>query len=91
MTVTTKKRVLVCEFHQETDTFNPFSASVEDFAALRYAEGQEAYDLCKKLPCAFHGMIDAIEEADGVVIPSISLYGSSGGRVQDSVLELLWR
>ena len=61
MTVTTKKRVLVCEFHQETDTFNPFSASVEDFAALRYAEGQEAYDLCKKLPCAFHGMIDAIE------------------------------
>ena len=91
MTATNKKRVLVCEFHQETDTFNPFLTTLESFAALRYAEGQEAYDLCKKLPCAFHGMIDAIEEAGGVVIPSISLYGSSGGRVEDSVMELLCR
>ena len=91
MTAMNKKRVLVCEFHQETDTFNPFLATLESFAALRYAEGQEAYDLCKKLPCAFHGMIDAIEEAGGVVIPSISLYGSSGGRVEDRVMELLCR
>ena len=51
MTATNKKRVLVCEFHQETDTFNPFPMALEHFAALRYAEGQEAYDLCKKLPC----------------------------------------
>ena len=44
MTATNKKRVLVCEFHQETDTFNPFPMALEHFAALRYAEGQEAYD-----------------------------------------------
>ena len=91
MTATTKKRVLVCEFHQETNTFNPFPMGLEGFAALRYAEGQKAYDLCKELPCAFHGMIDAIEEAGGVVIPSISLYGPSGGRVEDSVMELLYQ
>lgn len=84
-----KKRVLICEFHQETNTFNPLTMKLEHFAALRYARGQEAYDLCKKLPCAFHGMIDAIEEAEAEVIPTVSLYGSLGGPVEDSVLELL--
>lgn len=87
--MTAKKRILVCEFHQETNTFNPIPMGLDGFASLRYAEGQEAYDLCQKLPCAFHGMADAIEEAGGVVLPSISLYGPLGGRVEDSVLELL--
>ena len=83
------KRVLICEFHQETNTFNPLPMKLEHFAALRYANGQEAYDLCKKLPCAFHGMIDAIEEDGGEVISSVSLYGSLGGPVEDSVMEIL--
>ena len=83
------KRVLICEFHQETNTFNPLPMKLEAFAALRYAHGREAYDLCKKLPCAFHGMIDAIEKDGGEVIPSVSLYGSLGGKVEDSVMTLL--
>lgn len=87
--MTPEKRVLICEFHQETNTFNPLPMKLEHFAALRYAHGEEAYKLCKKLPCAFHGMIDAVEEAEGVVIPSISLYGSLGGPVEDSVMTLL--
>lgn len=62
---------------------------LEAFAALRYAHGQEAYDLCKNLPCAFHGMIDAIEEDGGEVISSVSLYGSLGGPVEDSVMGIL--
>ena len=83
------KKVLICEFHQETNTFNPLPMKLEHFAALRYAYGQEAYDLCKKLPCAFHGMIDAIEENGGEVFSSVSLYGSLGGPVEDSVMEIL--
>ena len=83
------KKVLICEFHQETNTFNPLPMKLEHFAALRYANGQEAYELCKKLPCAFHGMIDAIEENGGEVISSVSLYGSLGGPVEDSVMALL--
>ena len=85
-----KKRVLVCEFHQETNTFNPMTGGLELFQSIRYAEGQKAYALCKNLPCAFHGMIDAIEEAGGEVIPTISLYGGSWGLVKDSVTELLY-
>lgn len=83
-----KKRVLVCEFHQESDTFNPLVYGIESFASRRYANGREAYEICKKLPCAFHGMIDAIEKDGGEAIPSISLYGGSGGRVADETMKL---
>ena len=83
-----KKRILICEIHQETDTFNPILYGADAFAARRYAEGKEAYDICKKLPCTYHGMIDAVEEAGCEVVPSISLYGGSGGRVTDEVMDL---
>lgn len=84
------KRVLVCEFHQESDTFNPLVSTLENcFEVTRYAEGQEAYDLAKAVPCALHGMIDAIEEAGGEAITTISLFGASGGRVDDSVYTML--
>ena len=78
------KRVLVCEFHQETNTFNPIPTGLEGFAAIRHACGQEAYDLCRELPCAFHGMTDAIEAAGGEVIPSVSLSGIMGGRLAEA-------
>ena len=85
----TEKKVLICEFHEETNTFNPVIMSVEGFEVVRYAEGQDAYNLCRKIPCAFHGMIDGVEQGGGMVIPTISLYGPSGGIVDDSVFELL--
>lgn len=86
-----KRKVLVCEFHEETNTFNPIVMDLDGFKVVRYAEGQEAYDLCSTIPCAFHGMIDGIEDKGGVVIPTVSLYGPSGGIVDDSVFDLLCR
>ena len=84
-----KKRVIICEFHQEGDTFNPEIFGLDAFEARRYTQGQASYDACKVIPCVFHGMIDAVEEAGGEVIPSIALYGGSGGRVSDDVFHLL--
>lgn len=83
-----KKRVLVCEFHQETNTFNPFPMELPSFQAGRFALGQEAYALCQKLPCDFHGITDAVEEAGGEVVSTISLLAPAGGRVDDRVFEL---
>ena len=72
-----RKRVLICEFHQESDTFNPLISTLENcFEKVRCAEGQEAYDMAKLVPCALHGMIDAVEEFGGELILSQSL--SSG-------------
>ena len=79
------KKVIICEFHQESNTFNPIPFTLDMFKAQRYARGQAAYALSKPLPCAFHGMIDAVEERGYEVVPSILLYGGSGGRVSDDV------
>lgn len=85
-----RKRVLICEFHQESDTFNPLISTLENcFEKVRCAEGQEAYDMAKLVPCALHGMIDAVEEFGGELILSQSLFGGSGGRVADDVLNFL--
>ena len=89
MTMKSNRRVLVCEFHEETNTFNPVVMTLDGFKVVRYAEAQEAYDLCKELPCAFHGMMDAIEQNGGEVVPAVSLYGPSGGIVDEEVFELL--
>lgn len=82
-----KKRVLICEFHQETDTFNPILMTKEDFAAFRYTEGMEGYRICKNHSCATRGIIEAIEERGGEVIPTVFVYALAGGRVSDSVLD----
>lgn len=86
---TAKKRILVCTFHQESDTFNPIVANINEFHAGTYREGQDAYDKAMAVPCMLHGIVDAIEEADGIALPSIHLSAASGGRVDDQVYQLL--
>lgn len=82
------KRVLICEFYHETNTFNPALLNLDGFRAIRYAEGQEMLDACRALPtCSVHGMIDAVERAGGQVIPSISLFGCSGGKIEDAAYD----
>ena len=86
-----KKRILVLEFHQESNTFNPIVLPTEMFlSGSRNVEGQAAYNVCKQQSCAVHGMIDAIEEQGGEVIPGICISAASGGRVNDGVLAHLF-
>ena len=83
------KRVLVLEFHQETDTFNPITTDLEAFRRRYYAEGEEALRDRTNDSGSAGGTIAAIEEAGGEVIPTIFLACTSGGRVADSVFQLL--
>ena len=83
------KRVLICEYHQETNTFNPIPFTVEAFRGQRCTAGRDAYETCRQLPCAFHGMIDAVEAEGWEVIPSIAMYSGSGGRVSDESYRML--
>ena len=82
-------RILVCEFHQETNTFNPLNSGIEQFEAIRYLKDEAFFDVCRELPCAVHGMIDAIEEEGCTAVPTIDLCAQSCGRVRDDVFELL--
>lgn len=80
-------KILLCEFRQESNTFNPIVMGMDYFTSGYADEGQVAYERVKARPIAAHGMIDAIEEAGGEVVPTIFLDAPSGGRVDDDVFE----
>ncbi len=81
------KRILVCEFHQESNTFNPVSCSMDYFCSGDVPVGQDAYRSCKAAPLDSCGIIDAIEDAGGEALVAVSLCAGSGGRVSDDVYE----
>ena len=82
------KRVLVCGFHQESNTFNPVTSAMDRFSAGPVKEGREAYEALKAVRLDASGMIEAIEEAGGEAVVSLALRAGSGGRVADGVFEI---
>ena len=84
------KRILVCEFHQETNTFNPFVTPLAWFdPAGRGMEGESAFAGRTEGNLAVHGAVDAIREAGGQAVPAVFMHSGSGGKVGDEVLEYL--
>lgn len=80
-----KKRILVCQFHQESNTFNPITVPIEQGNEI---EGSAFYDKYTGYRSSVCGMTDAIEQAGGEVVPTISLRpAGSGGRLEDQMLE----
>lgn len=83
-----KKRVLVCEYHQESNTFNPIVSPLEKFNPSLGIEGERVFNARMSARTAIHGAVDAITAAGGDVIPAVFLTAGSGGRMADSVLQL---
>ena len=82
-----KKRILVCEFKQETDTFNPVISRAEMFNAGGPFEGEAPFaDRLSYRSNAVHGGVDAITAAGGEAIPTIFMSATSGGRMDDALL-----
>ena len=83
------KRILVLEFHQETNTFNPITASFQSFSPTDTFEGTACFENRLRAWGNLKGGVDAIREAGGEVIPSVILAAPSGGRVDDKVFSFL--
>lgn len=81
-----KKRILVCAFHQESNTFNPFVWDIDRFGVNREFEGAARLEKSLDGKSAVHGGYTAITEAGGEVVPTIFMHSTSGGRVADEVL-----
>jgi len=81
-----KKRILICEFHQESNTFNPIVNAIERFNAGDVFEGEAPLRKLMAKQSAVHGGVDAITQAGGEVIPTIFMHSGSGGRVADEAL-----
>ena len=84
-----KKRILVCEFHQESNTFNPVVAEPEHFNSGMPFEGEEMTKLRLNTRHSVQGAVTAIREAGAEAIPSMYFRAPSGGRVSDKVMEML--
>ena len=70
-----KKRVLVCEFHQESNTFNPTIETYEGFLnPKKPTYGKDLYAHCKGTHTPLGGTIKSIEEAGGEPILTFSLF-----------------
>lgn len=83
-----KYRILVCEYHQESNTFNPIVSPLSKFTAALGCEGERIYKARLSTRSNVHGAVDAIIAAGGEAIPTVFLTAGSGGRMSDSVYEL---
>ena len=81
-----KKRILICEFHQENNTFNPIVTPTQRFNSGDVFEGEAPLRKLMEKPTTVHGGVDAIIEAGGEIIPTVFMRSGSGGRVADEAL-----
>lgn len=84
-----KPRILVFEFHQETNDFNPITTPFARFQPKKIFEGEERFQEVlgnRGMTC---GCVEGIRDAGGEVIPTVFMHAASGGRVDDEVFDYL--
>ena len=81
-------KIIIGEFRQETNSFNPVTEKWEDFLRCGIYEGKQMEEALKGEPCAVNGMFQAVEEAGGTFVPAVSMNGDSGGIVDQEVVDV---
>jgi len=81
-----KKRILICKFHQETNTFSPIVNAITRFNNGDVFEGERIYNKQLTQKSTIAGAVDAIQAAGIEVIPTVFMHSGSGGRVADEAL-----
>lgn len=84
-----KPRILVFEFHQETNGFNPILTPFPRFNSKCVFEGEERFQQSVQTRGMLSGGVNAIWEAGGEAIPAVVMHSPSGGRVEDEVFDYL--
>ena len=80
-------KIALCEFHQETNSFNPVKTTLENYRKVCLCEGGEMLSL-RGRPAAMAGKFDAIADAGGAeVIPLIAMFAQSGGTAEHEVVD----
>lgn len=78
-------KIAICEFHQETNSFNPKPSPIEDYAVFGLWEGQEILDQGHG-PSALGGMLDTLEHSGVQVIPTCRMWANAAGPVEAGVV-----
>lgn len=84
-----KKRILILEFRQETNTFNPVVSQLSDFNDGKAFVGESVLQSRLRVASAVHGAVTAITEAGGEYFGTVFMAAASGGRVSDQAFAYL--
>ncbi len=81
------KRVLVCGIVQESNSFNPILATLEDFAEYGIYVGNEILASDTNRGATVDGMLRVLDDNKFITVPGVSIRATSGGPVSDNVVE----
>ena len=71
-------RIALAQIIQESNTFVPFSTTVEHFSAQYIRRGKDVLEGLKNTRVELNGMLSSIKEAGGTPIPLLATHGSCG-------------
>ena len=83
-------KIAICEFHQETNSFNPFPSPLEDYLVFGLWEGEEMLKNGNG-SSALDGMIHVLEENKVQIVPTCRMWANAAGPVEAQVVEDYWK
>ena len=83
-------KIAICEFHQETNSFNPFPSPLEDYLVFGLWEGEELLKNGNG-SSALDGMIHVLEENKVQIVPTCRMWANAAGPVEAQVVEDYWK
>lgn len=84
-----QKRILVCEFRQESNTFNPIVTPMERFNDGDVFEGEELFEKKMTSSPSIKGAVTVIRQMGGIAVPTVMARCGSAGPAADALLEHL--
>lgn len=81
------KKIVLCEFRQESNSFNPVIAGRYAFEMGGIVAGEDFIKKIVREPCAANGMLREMQDAGYEVIPAYSMVAQSGGPIAQSLVE----
>ena len=82
-------RIAIAQIIQESNTFVPFSTTVEHFSAQYIRRGKDVLEGLKNTRVELNGMLSSIKEAGGTPIPLLATHGSCGGPLTRECFDFL--
>lgn len=81
------KKILVCEFSQESNSFNPMVWELDRFRSMVLSSGLKMKIMYSLLKSPIKGMVDAIKKSGAKPVYGTGMRAISGGRVSDDSVE----
>ena len=82
-------RIAIAQIIQESNTFIPFSTTVEHFSAQYIRRGRDVLEGFKNNKIELNGMLASIEGAGGTPVPFLATHDSCGGPLTRECFDFL--